>query len=81
MLLINLLNRNKYLSNIASDFLNNMRISIYVEENHLFRGGYAKISTDKEVVFLYNFRFPTPPHPFPNFFFRLKKRKKQDIAA
>ena len=78
----------------------------FVEENHLLRGGYAKISTDdrglyfftegrrpkvkkynprsevdhlsittdKEVVFLYNFRSPPP---LPNFFFSCKKKKNK----
>ena len=63
-------------------------VRFFVEENLIFRRGYAKISTydlglyfftegrtDKEVVFLYNFRSP-PPSPI---FFRFKKRKKQDI--
>ena len=53
-------------------------VRFFVEENLIFRRGYAKISTydlglyfftegrtDKEVVFLYNFRSPPP---FPHFF-------------
>ena len=61
-------------------------VRFFVEENLIFRRGYAKISTydlglyfftegrtDKEVVFLYNFRSP----PLPPFFFVLRKEKNK----
>ena len=37
---------------------------------------HLSITTDKEVVFLYNFRFPPPQ----SFFFVLRTEQKQDIA-